>query len=341
MAPLEHLSVIGLVSGGKDSILSLLHCVANGHRIVALANLYPPSSAGPGLNSLAFQGEGDSESSGAATMTSTSQGPPPVSVGHQDGEGKEGKEGKEGEQQEEDLNSFMYQTVGHTVVPLLAAATGLPLFRHPIVGGAVQSGSEYQASSPADETESMVPLLEDVMRAHPEANALCAGAILSTYQRTRVESVATRLGLVPLAYLWQFPVLSSSSSASGDAQLLRDLGTAGLEARIVKVASAGLDEQFLWADIASPPTIARVERALQRFGAAAEGAVLGEGGEFETLVLDGPPWLFKRRIVVHEADRKIVREGGGSAWLSIRTASVVPKPEGEGGAGGRWPCPHP
>jgi len=33
--------VIALVSGGKDSFFSLLHCAANGHRVVALANLHP------------------------------------------------------------------------------------------------------------------------------------------------------------------------------------------------------------------------------------------------------------------------------------------------------------
>ena len=39
----ERLNVIALVSGGKDSFFSLLHCLANGHRVVALANLYPPT----------------------------------------------------------------------------------------------------------------------------------------------------------------------------------------------------------------------------------------------------------------------------------------------------------
>lgn len=38
------LNVIALVSGGKDSFFSLLHCRANGHRVVALANLHPPAS---------------------------------------------------------------------------------------------------------------------------------------------------------------------------------------------------------------------------------------------------------------------------------------------------------
>lgn len=33
--------------------------------------------------------------------------------------------------------------------------------------------------------------------------AVASGAVLSTYQRTRVESVCGRLGLQSLAFLWQ------------------------------------------------------------------------------------------------------------------------------------------
>lgn len=38
------LNVIALISGGKDSFFSLLHCIAHGHRVVALANLHPPET---------------------------------------------------------------------------------------------------------------------------------------------------------------------------------------------------------------------------------------------------------------------------------------------------------
>lgn len=361
----ERLNVVALVSGGKDSFFSILHCLANGHRIVALANVHPPepqascspiTAAVPGTQLHGSSADRSIPHHGSAS-------------GHAD------------QDEEVDLNSFMYQTVGHQVIPLYAAATGLPLFRQPIVGTTVQSGISYQdprqlstsssatttatragpapdslgsqsqfdiAQDVADETESLVPLLRAVIAAHPTANALCTGAILSTYQRTRIESVALRLGLVPLAYLWQYPVLpvpvpdlpgQASNLAdplailpgrqvggNDDAQLLRDMAAVGLEARIVKVASAGLDEDFLWENVASEKTITRIRRALRRFGGGGRGSVLGEGGEFETLVTDGPPALFRGRIMVGDADRGIVREGGGSTWLRVRDARVETKP---------------
>ena len=38
--------VVGLLSGGKDSVYNLLHCVINGHQPVALASLGPPDGKG-------------------------------------------------------------------------------------------------------------------------------------------------------------------------------------------------------------------------------------------------------------------------------------------------------
>jgi diphthine-ammonia ligase len=276
----ESLRVIALISGGKDSIYSILHCLRNGHEVVALGNLHPPH---------------------------------PKPDGHVI---------SDDQIDEQDLNSFMYQTVGHTVIPLYEEALGIPLYRQEILGGPVQTGTTYQPPAEGvDETESLIPLLKTVLAAHPEANALSTGAILSTYQRTRVESVAVRLGLVPLAYLWQYPTLPPGTQIS----LLEDLEHAQLDARIIKVASGGLDESFLWENVASGIGRRRVQKAMSRFGVDDNGSVLGEGGEFETLVIDGPAGLFKGKIVIDEVDREIVREGGGAAWLRIRKARVEKK----------------
>jgi len=379
------LNVIGLVSGGKDSFFSLLHCQANGHRIVALANLHPERSSMPAT----LDGTSSSPSPAAAPTASVAaslvpvldpagkvhspdqdESPATTSPDHPSGP-LANEAAPRQDEDESDLNSLMYQTVGHQVVPLYSEATGIPLYRRAITGRATQSGKEYShyrrptssvteagagpAPSPdnkeigsgtqgsgqnsghgapgaeleEDETESMMPLLMRVKEEHPEANAICAGAILSTYQRTRVESVATRLGLTPLAYLWKFPVLPAPASLDpalgSDAQLLDDMAVAGLEARIIKVASGGLDESFLWTNVTSTAGKARLAKAMRRFGTAETGAIIGEGGEFETLVVDGPPSLFKKRIVVDEKDQKVVMEEGGTAWLSLRNARLESK----------------
>lgn len=50
--------VIGLVSGGKDSTFNLLHCVANGHELVALATLTPEPGVGMCLGLVLMMSEG-------------------------------------------------------------------------------------------------------------------------------------------------------------------------------------------------------------------------------------------------------------------------------------------
>ncbi|GAB7333813.1 hypothetical protein MBLNU13_g05943t1 [Cladosporium sp. NU13] len=269
-----NLKIVALISGGKDSFFSLLHCIANGHDIVALANLHPASPA-----------------EGASI---------------------------------EDTDSFMYQTIGHAVIPLYEKALGLPLYRQEIAGSAVNQSKSYgptpNEAEKADETESLVPLLRKVIAAHPEVNAVSTGAILSDYQRTRVESVALRLGLTPLSYLWQYPHLPPCTQTS----LLEDMASVGQDARIIKVASGGMDDSFLWQNVADFRTKNRLVKAAQRFGTDGDGAALGEGGEYETLAIAGPAPLWKARIVVGEGDRDVLPGEAGSASVKINKAEVKP-----------------
>ncbi|KAL1654783.1 hypothetical protein SLS61_002532 [Didymella pomorum] len=271
------LNVIALVSGGKDSFFSILHCIANGHTIVALANLHPAPTA-----------------------------------------------------PDEDINSYMYQTVGASVIPLYEQALGIPLYRQEITGSAVSTARDYSNPKPksqeqgkGDETEDLVPLLRKVMQHHPEANAVSTGAILSTYQRTRVESVALRLGLTPLSFLWQYPLLPPYLQS----QLLLDMARVGQEAVVIKTASGGLDERILGWDVATHSTIAKLKKAMARFGEESNGAVLGEGGEYETLCLDGPKPLWKKRIRI-EPGAAGVSEGGQSV-LKMRSSELEEKSTGD------------
>ncbi|KAF2141811.1 uncharacterized protein K452DRAFT_271603, partial [Aplosporella prunicola CBS 121167] len=291
MASPDYHRVIALISGGKDSLFSILHCLRAGHEVVALANMHPAPAPG---------------------QAATDEGP--------------------------DLDSFMFQTVGHSIVPLYGEALQLPLFRRAIVGGAVNTDREYAVpgarkdegeGETKDETESLTLLLRDVLAAHPTATAVSTGAILSTYQRTRVESVCARLGLVSLAPLWQFPSLPPHLPTA----LLSDMRRVRQDARIIKVASAGLDDSFLWANVADPRTVARVGRALARFGDVADGAALGEGGEFETCAVDGPADVWcGGRIDVSVADEGVLGEGG-SAAVRFLGAKVVARAEGEEATG--------
>ena len=270
MAPT--LSVIALISGGKDSLYTILHCFQNGNPVVALANLHP--------HTVPTEGEGV-----------------------------------------DDLNSLMFQTVGHDAIPLYEDALEIPLHRRATRGIAVRTEESYDVNLPTgnklDETEDIFELLQRIKKKHPNANAVCSGAVLSSYQRTRVESVALRLGLTPLAYLWQYPILprpvGRAESATG---LLADMKEAGCDARLIKIATGGGEDLELGTDVTNKQIQDDLIRSLCRYHDGDDhglrGAVLGEGGEYETIALDGPAPVWKKSLRFDDMATGTMRERSDS-----------------------------
>ena len=294
MSKSESLKVIALISGGKDSLFSLLHCINHGHKVVALANLCP-SKGQPNSSILRIEPKAEFEA----------------------------------DEEQEDLDSFMYQTVGHSIISLYARALDIPLFRREICGSPIQTSQSYDArNSEADETEDLTALLSEIKKQLPGVKAVSSGGILSTYQRTRVESVALRLGLVPLSFLWQYPYLppppERPDSSTG---LLDDMAAAGCDARIIKIASGGIKESMLWADVTQSATYTGLLAGMSRYVGGSEKAlratVLGEGGEYETMAINGPDLVWKSHIQIDTAENLTVSSEGGNSHLRLGRAKLV------------------
>ncbi|CAH0560796.1 unnamed protein product [Brassicogethes aeneus] len=182
-----------------------------------------------------------------------------------------------------EIDSYMYQSVGHEAIDLIAAAMDLPLYKKETMGVANDQGKNYKPSK-NDEVEDLYLLLKEVME-EMEVEAVSVGAILSDYQRIRVENVCVRLNLVPLAYLWQ----------QKQADLFNEMIKCEVDAIVIKVAALGLEpNKHLGRSLSSlqPHLFAMNEK----YGLN----VCGEGGEYETLTLDCP--LFKSRIVIDESE---------------------------------------
>ncbi|KAF9439359.1 ATP binding domain 4 [Entomortierella beljakovae] len=183
----------------------------------------------------------------------------------------------------DELDSYMYQTVGHDVIHLYEECLDLPLYRREINGRPIEQGSDYVTTS-MDETEDLFELLQTVKAAHPDLEAVSVGAILSNYQRIRVENVCGRLGLMTLAYLWQ----------RDQEELLNEMAQSGVNAILIKIAAIGLKTQHLGQSIGDMyPHLCRMNQQYDLH-------ICGEGGEYETVTLDCP--LFKRRIIVDESE---------------------------------------
>ncbi|DBA87744.1 TPA: hypothetical protein ACH3X1_004745 [Trebouxia sp. C0004] len=185
----------------------------------------------------------------------------------------------------DELDSYMYQTVGHQVVVAYAACASLPLFRRRLIGSTKQQALIYNTTE-GDEVEDLLALLSYAKQQLPQLEAVSCGAIASDYQRLRVEQVCARLGLISLAYMWHQP----------QASLMSDMVEAGVHAVLCKVAAMGLKpQQHLGKTLAAMQPFLHTLRRLYQCN------VCGEGGEYESLVLDCP--LFKHaRIVLDKWD---------------------------------------
>jgi len=81
----------------------------------------------------------------------------------------------------------MFQTVGHEGIELYAEAMGLPLYRVNTQGQAFAQELQYSPVE-GDEVEDLYRLLRRV-REEAEVEGVACGAVLSDYQRLRVENV--------------------------------------------------------------------------------------------------------------------------------------------------------
>lgn len=61
----------------------------------------------------------------------------------------------------DELDSYMYQSVGHHAIDLYAEAIGLPLYRRDIQGSSVATDRDYLPTA-TDEVEDLYELLKNV-----------------------------------------------------------------------------------------------------------------------------------------------------------------------------------
>lgn len=183
----------------------------------------------------------------------------------------------------DEIDSFMFQTVGHDIIEYYSECLEVPLYRQEINGSSKNQLLEYSITE-EDEIEDLYVLLKTVKEKHPDVEGVSCGAILSHYQRTRVENVCGRLRLTCLAYLWQRDQL----------ELMGEMCNNQLDARIIKVAAIGLNTTHLGKSIQELyPYLIKLNRMY-------EVHICGEGGEFETIVLDAPFFKHKKLEIIEQ-----------------------------------------
>ncbi|MBX0321720.1 diphthine--ammonia ligase [Halomicroarcula sp. F13] len=170
-------------------------------------------------------------------------------------------------------DSYMYHVPATRLASLAAESIGIPLLEvEPDDFGADDVADSGQQGD--EELEPLEAALRELDADLPDGvGGLTAGAVESEYQTTRIEAMAERLEANVFAPLWQ-----ENPRDLADAML-----DAGFEIRIIRVAAYGLDESWLGRRL-DADALDELEALNDEYGVH----ILGEGGEFETLVTDGP-----------------------------------------------------
>ncbi len=194
-------------------------------------------------------------------------------------------------------DSMMFHTPNLDLVALQAEAWGK---RH---RSEVVSGSDEAAELAA---------LERALSG--DRGPVVVGAIASSYQWARVLRVADRLGRRVYAPLWRVD----------PERVVREEIAAGLDIRLVHLAAEPLTPDLLGRtlDLETLSEIGRRSRSVRRVNPA------GEGGEYETLVVDAPFW--SKRLELERARREIDRS---TARLVVETARLTDKSRPQRSAG--------
>jgi ABC transporter with metal-binding/Fe-S-binding domain ATP-binding protein len=131
------------------------------------------------------------------------------------------------------------------------------------------------------------------------------GAIYSNYQRTRIDKLCDDLKIKSLAPLWK----------KRPRDMLTDMVDNGFEVIIAAVAAGGLGPEWLGRKFDHKTIDELCE--LHNTCYVCTG---GEGGEFETLVLDAP--FFKKKLVVKDAEKSW---DGQSGVYEVKEAVLAEK----------------
>ncbi len=189
-------------------------------------------------------------------------------------------------------DSYMFHTPNIAWAGLIAEAVGVPQLNWPTAGE-----EEAELSDLSDAIAAAV--------AEYGVEGIVTGAIESVYQAARVQRICRELDLWCYNPLWQIDQL----------EYLRLLVLEGFEVIITGVFAYPLDESFVGARI-DGPRIEKLEGLRDRYAINPSG----EGGEIETIVLDGP--VFKRRVEVLKAVKEYDNYRGR---LIIKEARLVDK----------------
>ena len=178
----------------------------------------------------------------------------------------------------ENPESYMFHTPNLHLLDAIALCLDKPIYKVPTPG------------KEEKEVEDLTKALEVL-----KIDGMVIGGIESEYQRSRFAKICEKLSIEMLAPLWHIE----------PEKIMKEIAE-NFEVIFVRTAAMGLDESWLGRRI-DTNVIKELKALNKKYGIH----VAGEGGEFETLVLDAP--LYRKRIAVKSSD--VIRDANSSTMV--------------------------
>lgn len=180
----------------------------------------------------------------------------------------------------ENKESYMFHTPSISGVEVQAKKMGIPLI--------------FQRTKGVKEEELLdLELIIEKVRDEYDVEGIVTGAVGSVYQASRIEKICRKLGLECINPLW----------GKNQVELLRDLVKGGFRVVIIGVFAYPLGREYLGREV-DEDFILETERLYEKY----KINPAGEGGEFESFVLDCP--LFKSPVMIENFEDF----GEGNSW---------------------------
>lgn len=160
------------------------------------------------------------------------------------------------------------------------------------------------AKTKGEKEKELEDLKKVVRKVTKNVDGIVSGVVASNYQKSRIEKVCKELGLKSIAPLWQTEQVKLLEEEISQMDIL-----------VTGVFSEGFDESWLGREM-DKKCLEDLVKLNKRYGVN----LCGEGGEYETLVLDSP--MFQKKIKI-ESWHKVWE--GNSGYIVVNRAKLINK----------------
>lgn len=194
-----------------------------------------------------------------------------------------------------DPHSYMFQSIGNNLVELQAKALKLPLLKYQTYGVKEEELQDLQNALIQAKKEYQI-------------EGVVTGAIKSAYQSSRIQKICNLLDLECFNPLWQID----------EDEFMDTLLEENFDIRLFGIFSYPFTKELLGKKIDSE-LITRLRELRTQFGIS----VSGEGGEFESFVVDSP--LFEKKIELGKVTTQMDGENSGVLLVEENQVRLVEK----------------